>query len=56
MGKAIFIVKESLLITVLVKALETVEAGQKLLFFKYMSTIFFFVKTKNFLKIILPQH
>ena len=35
MGKAIFFVK----------ALEAVEAGQKLQFFKYMSTIFFFGKT-----------
>ena len=33
-GKAIFLVKGSLLILVPVKALETVEAGQKFLFFK----------------------
>ena len=45
MGKAIFFVKGSLFIEVPVKALETVEAGQKSPFFKYMSTIFFFGKT-----------
>ena len=45
MGKAIFFVKGSLLIKVLVKVLEAVEAGQKLPFFKYLSIIFFFVRT-----------
>ena len=34
-----------LLIYVPVKALEAVETGQKLPFFKYISTIFFFGKT-----------
>ena len=47
MGKAVFFVKGSLFIQVLVKALEAVETGQKsLFFFKYMSTIFFFGKTE----------
>ena len=48
MGKAIFFVKGSLLTSVPVKALEAAEAGQKLQFFKYMSTIFLFGKTKFF--------
>ena len=46
MGNAIFFVKGSLLIPV--KALEAVKAGQKWPFFKYMSTILFFGKTKFF--------
>ena len=45
-----FLQKGSLLIKVLVKALEAVEAGGKSPFFKYMSTIFFFGKTNFFLK------
>ena len=48
MGNAIFFVKGSWLILVPVKALETVEAGQKSLFFKYMKTIFFFCRTYFF--------
>ena len=39
MGKAIFFEKGYLSINVPVKVLEVVEAGQKLRFFKYMSTI-----------------
>ena len=48
MDKAIFFVKGSLLMWVPVKALEAVQAGQKSPLFKYMSTIFFFGKTKFF--------
>ena len=50
MNKAIFFVKGSLFIEVPVKALEAVEGGQKSPFFKYMSTIFFFLAKHNFLK------
>ena len=42
MGKAIFFVKGSLLIKVLVKVLEANEAGQKGPFFKYLLIVFFF--------------
>ena len=48
MGKAIFFVKQPSLIQILVKALEAVEDGQKSPCFKYLSIIFFFVKTKFF--------
>ena len=48
MGKAIFFVKVSLLIKVLVKALEVIEAGRKSPIFKYQLIIFFFGKTKFF--------
>ena len=47
-GQGYIFVNGSLLIKVLVKALEAVEAGQKSPFFKYLSIIFFFVKTKFF--------
>ena len=45
MGQAILFVNGFLLITVLKKALEAVDAGQKLLFFKYLLIIFLFGKT-----------
>ena len=45
MGEAIFFVKWSLLIKVLVKALDAVEDGRKSPFFKYLSIIFFYGKT-----------
>ena len=41
----LFSAKGSLLIEVLVKALEAVEVGGKSPFFKYLSIIFFFGKT-----------
>ena len=50
MGKAIFFGKGSSLTLVPVKALEAAEVGQKSPFFKYMSTIFLFGKTKFFEK------
>ena len=46
--KDIYFGKGSLLIKVPGKALEAVEAGQKLTIFKYMSTIILFGKTKFF--------
>ena len=49
------LVKGCLSIKVLVKALEAVEAGKKLPFFKYLLPIFFFGKTL-FFKILLTQH
>ena len=48
-GKAIFFVKGSILIKVLVKDLEALEVGGKSPFFKYLSIIFFLAKL-NFLK------
>ena len=42
MGKAIFFVKGSLLVKVLVKALEAVEVGGKSPFFKYLSVVGFY--------------
>ena len=43
-----FFVKWSLLIKVLVKALEAIEAGQKSPLFKYLLIIFFVGKTRFF--------
>ena len=48
MGKAIFFVKGSLLIKVLVKEIEAVEAGRNSPFFKDLSIIFFFLQNLLF--------